>query len=179
MTLNVKRLDDNFAFEIVGLNLWADLDDETFEELSKAWSTQGVLVFRRQCLSEDELLRVSARFGEPDIIVRTDWASTKTPQVLQISNMRNSEGKPIGGLGSAELGWHTDQCYMTNPATGSFLYAVELPRTGGHTYWANLQLAYDAPPPKTKDRIDGLNGISRHAKRSAGHPGGSQPSEAT
>src|SRR3546814_10977850 len=77
MTLNVKRLDDNFAFEIVGLNLWADLDDETFEELSKAWSTQGVLVFRRQCLSEDELLRVSARFGEPDVIVRTDWASTK------------------------------------------------------------------------------------------------------
>src|SRR3546814_2651006 len=77
-----KRLDDNFAFEIVGLNLWADLDDETFEELSKAWSTQGVLVFRRQCLSEDELLRVSARFGEPDIIVRRSEEHTSELQSL-------------------------------------------------------------------------------------------------
>src|SRR3546814_17659301 len=117
MTLNVKRLDDNFAFEIVGLNLWADLDDETFEELSKAWSTQGVLVFRRQCLSEDELLRVSARFGEPDIIVRTDWASTKTPQVPPIPNMRHSECKPNGALGPADSGWPPTPTNINPPTT--------------------------------------------------------------
>src|SRR3546814_12694319 len=89
-------------------------------------------------------------------MIRRPPRSTRTDTLLPYTTLFRS--------GSAELGWHTDQCYMTNPATGSFLYAVELPRTGGNTYWANLQLAYDALPQKTKDRIDGLNGIFRDRK---------------
>ena len=59
----------------------------------------------------------------------------------------------IGGLGSGELHWHTDQAYMAEPATGAILYGVEVPEDGPHTYWANLQLAYEALPQETKSRI--------------------------
>jgi len=103
-------------------------------------------------------------FGDPDVIVRTDWQGA-TPEVVQISNMKDSAGRSIGGLGAGELGWHTDQSYVADPATGSVLYMVEMPRDGGRTYWANLQLAYDALPEKTKTRIDGLSGVYDYVAR--------------
>ena len=140
------RSTGTFAREVEGLALWMSLDDLTIARLADSWSRYGLLFFRRQVLSEAELVTFSNRFGEPDVIVREDWASTATPQVIQISNMKNYHGKSIGGLGVGELDWHTDQSYMIAPATGSVLYMVEMPSVPPVTYWANLQLAYDSLP---------------------------------
>ena len=148
MPIHLTPLDNNFAFEVQGLDIWSGLDDAQVRSLDDAWANQGVLVFRRQSLSEEELVTFSSRFGTPDVIVRTDWASKGRPEVTQISNMRNADGKTIGGLGSGELHWHTDQAYMAEPATGAILYGVEVPEDGPHTYWANLQLAYEALPQR-------------------------------
>lgn len=156
MGFEIAPIDGGFVFEVRGVALWEPLDAATVERLSDAWSTRGVLVFRRQALSEEELVRFSRYFGEPDVIVRSDWQSTNRPEVVQISNMKDYHGRSIGGLGAGELGWHSDQSYVADPATGSVLYMVEMPRDGANTYWANLQLAYDALPRETRDRIEGL-----------------------
>jgi taurine dioxygenase len=58
---------------------------------------------------------------------------------------------------------------MGNPATGAMLYMVEMPSTGGNTYWANLQLAYDALPQAMKTRLEGVCAIFSYAKRQAGY----------
>ena len=63
MALTVNPLDGGFAGEVVGLNLWSDLDRAAVEAIGEAWSTRGVLVFRRQVLTEDELVAFAARFG--------------------------------------------------------------------------------------------------------------------
>ena len=102
MTVNFSPIDGKFAFEVIGLELWRDLDDATVAELAQAWSSQGVLVFRRQALSEQELVAFSRRFGDLDVIVRTDWQAEQ-PEVTQISNMKDYFGKSIGGLGAREL----------------------------------------------------------------------------
>ena len=158
-------LTPNFALEYAGLRLWSPLDRREVRTLDDALATHGVLVFRRQSLTESELVAFSKRFGTPDVIVRTDWASGANPEIIQISNMRNAQGETIGGLGSGELAWHTDQAYMENPATGAILYGVEVPEDGPRTYWANLRLAYDALPPSTKARIEGRRAIFRYAER--------------
>lgn len=164
MTYRIEPISGSFACEVHGLALWQPLDDATVSQLAEAWSGQGVLLFRRQSLSEAELVAFSRRFGDPDVIVRTDWQAA-TPEVLQISNMKDSTGRSIGGLGAGELGWHTDQSYVADPATGSVLYMVEMPRDGGRTYWANLQLAYDSLSQKTKTRIDGMSGVYDYLAR--------------
>lgn len=148
--IDVRPIAGSFSCEVKGLNLWEDLDEDVIEELRAAWSRGGVLVFRRQALSEDELVRFCAHFGSPDIIVRTDWQSTNRPEIVQITNMKNQIGRSIGGLGAGELDWHTDQSYVTDPATGALLYMVEMPKAGGRTYWANLYLAYETLPEETK-----------------------------
>lgn len=165
MSFEIVPIDGQFAFEVRGLDLWRPLAQDVADALDAAWSSQGVLVFRRQALSEEELVAFSRRFGDPDQIVRDDWQSGNHPAVIQISNMKNSQGRSIGGLGSGELGWHTDQSYVANPATGSVLYMVEMPRDNANTYWSNLHLAYEALPDATKRRIEGLRAVYDYFRR--------------
>ena len=138
MQLESRRLDDSFACEVLGLRLWKPQDDQTIDELRDLWARHPVLVFRRQALSEHELADFSARFGPLERTVRTDWASPVRPEVGLISNLKDAQAKPIGGLGDGEIQWHSDQSYMLNPATGAMLYALELPPEGGATSWVDL-----------------------------------------
>ena len=80
--------------------------------------------------------KYSSQFGAADVIVREDWQSDISPEVIRISNMRDYFGDVIGGLGAGELDWHTDQSYVVAPATGSILYMVEMPSPAPQTYWA-------------------------------------------
>lgn len=165
MTFTIEPIGGSFAVEVQGLDLWRRLDDATTDALRRAWGTHGVLVFRRQSLSEDEMLAFFSRFGEPEVIVRTDWQSKNRPEAINISNMKDLDGNAIGGLGAGEIDWHTDQSYVTDPATGALLYMVEMPRDGGKTYWANLRLAYDGLEDATKEKIEGLSAIYDYLKR--------------
>jgi taurine dioxygenase len=169
MTLMIQSINGSFVKEVQGLSLWSELEQSIVDALEDLWSTHGVVVFRRQALSEDELLAFGRRFGELEAVVRQDWTAAGRPEVVRISNMRNEAGERIGGLGSTELAWHSDQSYMGNPATGAMLYMVEMPSTGGNTYWANLQLAYDALPQTMKTRLEGVCAIFSYAKRQAGY----------
>ena len=146
-----------FGLEVHGLSLWERQPAEVLEQLASRWAEHGVLLFRRQALSEDELVDFSDHFGDPDVIVREDWQSKARSEVIQITNMKDYHGNSIGGLGAGELDWHTDQSYVVAPATGSILYMVEMPGAAPLTYWSNLQLAYEALDESTRSRISRLN----------------------
>ena len=176
MALTLQPL-NSFVSEVQGLSLWSALDHATIDELDALWSTQGVVVLRRQALSEDELLAFSRRFGALEKIVRHDWTSARRPEIVRISNMRNEAGELIGGLGSGDLAWHTDQSYMADPATGCVLYMVEGPDEGGHTYWANLHLAYEALAPDLKALIADKYAVFDYTKRQAGYNEGALSEE--
>ena len=167
--MRLTALQDTFAHEVLDLNLWKDLDERTLNRLRIAWRRHGVLLFRRQSLSESELVRFFSHFGKSEVIVRTDWQSRNRDEVIHISNMKDASGRSIGGLGSGELDWHSDQSYMTHPATGALLYMVEMPNEGGATYWANLQQAYDALNEETRSQIADLEAIYDYAKRQSSY----------
>jgi taurine dioxygenase len=167
--LDTRQLHPTLAREVVGLRLWETLDDATVAELRALYAQYGVLVFRRQALSEAELASFCARFGPLERTVRGDWASPTTPEVTVLSNLRDGFGNPIGGLGDGELQWHSDQSYMQEPATGAALYALELPPAGGETFWVDLRAAYAALPRQLRAKISGKRGIFDYTKRLAGY----------
>ena len=171
MFLESRELENNVACEVVGLRLWEPQDDQTIDELRALWADHPVLVFRRQALSEDELAEFSARFGPLERTVRTDWASPVRPEVSLISNLKDAQTKPIGGLGDGEIQWHSDQSYMLNPATGAMLYALELPSEGGATSWVDLCAAYAGLPERLKRAVEGQRAIFSYVKRLAGYQG--------
>jgi taurine dioxygenase len=171
MPLEIRPLGQSFAREVVGLRLWELQDDRITNEIRTLWADHPVLVFRRQALSEDELAEFSARFGPLERTVRTDWASPVRPEVTLISNLKDAQARPIGGLGDGELQWHSDQSYMMQPATGAMLYAVELPPEGGSTYWVDLAAAYAGLPDRLKHAVNGRCGVFSYVKRLAGYQG--------
>ena len=171
MTLESKPLGDSFACEVLGLRLWEPLDDGTVDELRDLWAHHPVLVFRRQALSEQELAGFSALFGPLERVVRTEWASPVVPEVGLISNLKDGQARPIGGLGDGEIQWHSDQSYMMKPATGAMLYALELPPEGGPTSWVDLCAAYAGLPDRLKRMVEGRRAVFSYVKRLAGYQG--------
>ena len=164
-----------FAREVLGAQLWRELSSADYECIQSAWADAGVLVFRRQALSEAELVAFSARFGKPEVIHRADWLSPEHPEVAFLSNLRDNEGNTIGRTGTGDLEWHTDQSYVLKPATGAVLYGVEIPNDGGgSTWWANMRMAYEALPTDIKSAIEGRRAIFDYTKRLAGYDKGSQ-----
>ena len=171
MPFETRPLGESFAREVVGLRLWEPQDARTIDELRALWAYHPVLVFRRQALSEDELAEFSARLGPLERTVRTDWASPVRPEVTLISNLKDGQGRSIGGLGDGEIQWHSDQSYMVGPATGAMLYALELPAQGGTTSWVDLSAAYAGLADGLKNAIDGRRAIFSYVKRLAGYKG--------
>jgi len=171
MPIETRPVDGSVAREVVGLRLWEPLGDQTIDELRALWAHHPVLVFRRQALSEDELADFSALFGPLERTVRTDWASPVRPEVGLISNLKDAQARPIGGLGDGEIQWHSDQSYMLNPATGALLYALELPPEGGATLWVDLSAAYAGLPDRLKRAVEGRRAIFSYVKRLAGYQG--------
>ena len=167
--LDTRQLHPTLAREVVGLRLWEQLDAPTVEELRALYAQYGVLVFRRQALSEAELSAFCALFGPLERTVRSDWASPTVPEVTVLSNLKDGLGRPIGGLGDGELQWHSDQSYMLQPATGAALYALELPPEGGETFWVDLRAAYAGLPRQLRSKISGKRGIFDYTKRLAGY----------
>jgi alpha-ketoglutarate-dependent taurine dioxygenase len=171
MPLESRPLEGSFAHEVLGLPLWEPLDDFTADQVRDLWALHPVLVVRRQALSERELADFSAVFGPLERVVRTEWASPVVPEVGLISNLKDGQAQPIGGLGDGELQWHSDQSYMMNPATGAALYAVELPPEGGTTSWVDLAAAYAGLPDRLKRLVEGQHGVFSYEKRLAGYQG--------
>ena len=171
MPLETRPMGQSFAREIIGLRLWEPQDDPTIDELRALWADHPVLVFRRQALSEDELADFSACFGPLERTVRTDWASPVRPEVSLISNLKDAQARPIGGLGDGEIQWHSDQSYVKEAATGAMLYALELPPEGGTTSWVDLCAAYAGLPAGLKRAIEGKRAVFSYAKRLAGYQG--------
>jgi taurine dioxygenase len=94
-------------------------------------------------------------------VIHTKQFVRNHPAVMLISNIRE-DGKPIGALPDGEMHFHTDQCHQEQPAMASMLYAIEVPRAGGNTLFANGYKAYEMLPDALKLRIAGRKALNAY-----------------
>ncbi|MSQ55713.1 MAG: TauD/TfdA family dioxygenase [Betaproteobacteria bacterium] len=165
MSLKTTPLQPRFGAEVHGVDLSQPLSAGVSAELDDLLAREGVLVFRRQLLSEPDLVRFAGGFGELEKTIYTKGVSPYHPEVIYISNLKYPDGGNVGLLGDQELGWHSDQTYRSRPATGSMLYGLEVPSSSGCTYWANQYLAYESLPAQAQQAIEGRIGIFSYGKR--------------
>jgi taurine dioxygenase len=143
--------------EIRNLDL-RNLSDSEFDSIHDAWLNHLVVLLRAQQLTDENLIRFSRRLGN------LDWAPVQEtgrrfveghPEIYVVSNVIEN-GVPTGSLGAGEAVWHTDMSYLETPPKASLLYALEVPRAGGNTYFCNMYLAYEHLPASLKRRASGL-----------------------
>ncbi|HEY6879404.1 MAG TPA: TauD/TfdA family dioxygenase, partial [Polyangiales bacterium] len=87
-------------------------------------------------------------------VLASEGASGVAPDVVRVSNV---EG---GYTGTGELAPHADHHWTPSPSSGSLLYAIEVPASGGDTSFYNLNLAYETLDDATKRRIAELQLIT-------------------
>ncbi|MFM9887590.1 MAG: TauD/TfdA dioxygenase family protein [Burkholderiales bacterium] len=154
-----RALSPNIGIEVEGVDLRQPLDDEAFRSVEAAWHANCIILFRGQSLDEDQQVAFASRFGPlAQVLNKHGGASTHHPGVMFISNIREN-GKLIGALPDGEMMFHSDQCYIERPCYATLLYAIEIPRQGGNTLFANMYKAYEALPSDLKDRLQGMQAL--------------------
>jgi taurine dioxygenase len=142
--------------EIQGLDLRA-ISDEDFSFIHRAWLDHLALLFRGQSLSDSDLIGFSRRFGGLDYAPVQETGRRFVegyPEIYVVSNVVEN-GIPIGSLGAGEATWHTDMSYLPDPPKASMLFALEVPPSGGNTYFSSMYAAYESLPDGLKRRIEG------------------------
>jgi taurine dioxygenase len=167
--ITVKPLSPACGAEISGVDLSKPLSRDEVEAIKDAWGRHLVLVFRGQQVSQDDQLRFAAYFGDlgnrkkaPDALrSRAEGTQQDNEKVLLVSNIK-VDGKPIGAFGEGEFWFHIDSGYTARPYKYTFLYALELPSTGGNTMFSNMYKAYDAVPAELKAKLKGKTALHIH-----------------
>ena len=148
-----------FGAEIRGIEL-AGASPAEIDLIKDAWYRHDVLLFRKQRLTDGDLLAFSRHFGALDS-PPNQGAGRKSPpnypQIYVVSNVLDGNGEPIGALGDGEAAWHTDMSYVAQPPDASMLYSLEIPAQGGDTWFSSTKAALTRMPKRLVERIRQLD----------------------
>ena len=152
--------------EVRGLDLSRPLNEEDIAFINRVWLDHQVLVVRGQKLEQEDLLRITAYFGEIGHLHRPakffpPGFSKILPDIMMISNIREN-GEPIGALPDGEMMFHHDMIHTDIPHKGTMLYSVEIPSTGGDTLFASGYDAYETLDPKVREKLEGKLGLQHY-----------------
>jgi len=169
MDIQVTPLSSACGAEINGIDVTRPLSEVQVQAIKDAWAKHLVLVFRGQKVSQDDQLRFASYFGDlgsrkkaPDALKgRTEGVLQDNEKVLLVTNIK-VDGQPIGAFGDGEFWFHIDSGYSPRPYKYTFLYALELPSSGGNTLFSNMYKAYDAVPPALKEKLKGRKALHIH-----------------
>jgi taurine dioxygenase len=161
------------GMEVARVDLSRPLDAASFSRIEQAWFDGLILLFRGQRLDEEQQARFCERFGTLAGVLNEHTGRGRHPSVMYISNIKEN-GQLIGALPDGEMYFHSDQCYVEQPAMATMLYAMEIPSRGGDTLFANMYKAYDILPEELKRKLDGLKAENVYDYEASGTTRGSK-----
>ena len=172
--IEVTPLSSACGAQIKGVDLTKELSEPTVRAIKQAWGKHLMLVFRGQSITQEQQLRFASYFGDlgnrrkaPEKLrSRAEGIRQDNEKVLLVSNIK-VDGQPIGAFGEGEFWFHIDSGYTPRPYKYTFLYALELPSSGGNTLFSNMYKAYEAVPPALKKRLEGKKALHIHEYKRA------------
>ena len=146
----------NFGREVLGVDLSAPIDDDSFAEILDLYFSHSALLFRDQDLSPQSQARLAHRFGRPKIETRKQFNLKDYPEVSTIGNAKHADGQDAAFFVRGGFGWHTDGTSACHVDAATFLYAVEVPKVGGDTLLCSTATAYENISETLKDQLSDL-----------------------
>jgi alpha-ketoglutarate-dependent taurine dioxygenase len=151
MMLELKPITPAVGAILGGVDLRAPLEPVVVQEIRQSVLDHGVIFFRNQDLSRDQMLSFMQNFGTP----RLDPISSDRPVSVSdtVTEMHTLPTKRATSV------WHYDSSLDAEPASIISLRAIELPPVGGDTCWASMYAAYDALSEPLRTMLDGLTAV--------------------
>ncbi len=152
----IKPIAGAIGAELLGIDLGADLSEETVRAIRQALLDHLVIFFRDQDLPPARFLALSRRFGTP-----VEYPFVKGidgfPEIIAVAKLEHERAN-FGGI------WHADTTYQQTPPMGTMLVARELPPYGGDTLFANQYLAWETLSAGMQRLLAPLRAVSTSAK---------------
>ena len=163
MTLEIAPSGEACGAVVRGVDLTQPLAKETVDEIRSAWLDHLVLVFPDQEMSDEDLERFTlyfGPFGDDPFIAPIDGHE----HIIAVQRAAD-ETAPI----FAES-WHTDWSFQESPPSGTCLFGITIPPSGGDTLFSNQYLALEHMPSELRSRLEGRKAV--HSARNAYAPDG-------
>jgi len=164
MTITINPIGRDFAAEITGLDIAAEVDDATRDTVVGALDTYATVVIRGRPVEEQAQIDFARRFGSLDAVngvLTTDIKRRVREELTDISNLDEKSGildgndrRRLFNLGNRL--WHTDSSFKRIAARYSMLHAHTVTPEGGETQVCDLRAAYDALDDAMKARIEDM-----------------------
>ena len=151
--LEITPIAGSLGAEVGGVALGRPLQTGTRAALRRALNEHLVLFWRDQVLTPDQQLAFSTCFGP---LIRVPYVKPLADYPEIIAVLKEAEERAISTFGGT---WHTDFSFLQAPPMGSVLYALEVPRRGGDTIWANMYDAYEALSEGMKAMLAGMRAM--------------------
>jgi alpha-ketoglutarate-dependent 2,4-dichlorophenoxyacetate dioxygenase len=169
MNMRIGKRHALFVASIEGVDLSRAVDDETFGRILSTVDKYAVGVFQGPPLDVETHVAFATRFGVlegQNGVLTTNIKPRVDRRLVDVSNLdensdplKRQDRRRMFALGD-QL-WHTDSSFKRTPAKYSLLHAHVVPPEGGETQFVDTRAAWDALPPRTKERIDGL--VAEHS----------------
>ena len=162
--LDIESLNAPFGARITGLDLTADLSEETVEAIREAIDTYSFLCFPEQPMTDEAHLAFTRRLGEPEAEHVTLGKTGRTVYFGTVGNIaddgsRQGSMHPRTHYQKGNQMWHSDSSFRRVPSFVSITHAYEVPGEGGGTRFASMRNAYAKLPPDMRTTIDPLCAI--------------------
>ena len=135
--IGVEPLTGACGAEIIGVDLRNPLSSEVLREVMTAFEHFLVIMFRDQNLTIEQHKAFSRYFGE----------LTELPQApiyagdREMQEVRREAHEPVSVVPFTRF--HTDSPFLARPPLCMVMRAIDAPRFGGDTAFANMYLAYE------------------------------------
>jgi taurine dioxygenase len=152
-TLEVSPVTGTIGAELRGVDLAAELSDETVAEIRAALLANRVVFFRDQSLDYESQVAFGRRLGTLTLGHPTIQSPRDQPLMEEVDSAK----------GAPAADWHTDVTFLDQPVSFTCLRGVVIPEVGGDTMWANTVNAYAMLSPELRALADSLRVIHTNA----------------
>lgn len=161
MALTIRPLAEPLGVEISGVDLSEEISADDLAAMEKALRDHLVMVVRGQNLSAGQYLKAVRLFGETMEQHLSDLLMDDHPEIAVLDSREAPMGVDGRAIPLGSKDWHTDHTNHAKPPKMTAMYAVALPRSGGDTGFANMQMAYDTLPDEEKAKLADLKTVNR------------------
>lgn len=155
-TITYRAIHPSFGVEVQGVDLSEPVSEAVKAELNRALDLHSLLLLPNQHLAPADELAAVRLFNEISDSNYTEEGRgiPGYPQIVVISNIVGDDGKPVGYTNKKGMEWHTDGSGWQLPPVASSLYALEVPESGGETWFCSGFVAYETLPPERRAELD-------------------------
>ena len=150
-SISIRKLGAFAGAEIIGVDLTSRLDDDTVASIKQAHAEHGVVVFRNQKLTSEQLMAFGRQIGTLSVHPFST-SEAATPELIIYDN---KEGNPPLGTDV----WHSDEMFRECPPMGTILCCKVLPELGGDTTFCNMGAVYEGLSDRMQAFISGLEAV--------------------